>query len=590
MSTETNAVIFDPTTKKNIDQWLQGHYDIQTKEIIRKLIQENPQEAVDAFYTGLSFGTAGLRGIMGVGCNRLNKYTIGAATQGLANYINKQPKPKQGHSVLIGYDSRINSKEFAEESANVLAANGIKAYIFKELRPTPLVSFGCRHKHCTAAIMITASHNPANYNGYKVYWNDGGQVLPPHDKKIIEEVNAITDTKQVKHLSSLSNPLIDWIDTEIDDAYYKAITPLQYYPQENLAYGKKLKIVYTSLHGTGMTLMPRTLALWGFPTFTTVASQAIPDGNFPTVKSPNPEERSALQLGIETLINIDGDILIATDPDADRVAVAVKHKSEVCLLSGNQIACICLNHICEALTRKNGMPPRAVFIKTIVTTELFQAICDSYQRPCINVLPGFKYIAEKIREWEQDPNGYQYIFGGEESYGYLLGTLCRDKDAILTSALLCEVALHAKLQGKTLIDLLDDLYKKHGVYFEKLMSLQFEESKIGKERMVNAMTQLRNNSPRAIAGIEVIATDDFLTSIKMDILTGEKETITIPKSDVLIFWLKDGTRVIVRPSGTEPKIKIYCGVIEKGVSSEAATIECEKRANIILTALKKLVG
>lgn len=594
MTANIKNIQLDPVTKKNMDLWLDGHYDAETKKTIQRMLVENPKEIVDAFYTNLTFGTAGLRGIMGVGCNRMNVYTVRAATQGLANYLNKQPASSGEHSVFIGYDSRHNSQVFSEEAAKVLAANGIRVYLCKELRPTPLVSFGCRYKHCTAAIMVTASHNPAQYNGYKVYWNDGGQVLPPHDKGIMEEFNAITDVTMVKSADSLSNPLIELVGKEIDDAYLKAITPLQNYPKENKDFGNTLKVVYTSLHGTGITLMPQALNLWGFTNQTLVKNQVVPDGDFPTVASPNPEERSALKLGIETLLEVNGDLLIASDPDADRVAVAINHNHEVQTLNGNQIASLCLHHICEALSSHQALPERAAFIKSIVTTELFQTIVDSYGRTCFNVLPGFKYIAEKIREWEVEPNGYRYVFGGEESYGYLLGTQTRDKDAILSGVLLCEIALHAKRHGKTLIDLMNEIYIKYGVYEEKLLSVSFEDSKEGKEQMVKSMVRLRSDPPKAFSGVTVTAIEDYQSSVRIDLKTGVKKPLTLPKTDFLLFWLVDGSKVMIRPSGTEPKIKLYCGVFNKefckqGISVANAMKECQKRADGYLAALRGMM-
>lgn len=540
---------FDPVTNENVNAWLQGAYDEETKSEIRRLLQEKPKEVLDGFYTHLSFGTGGLRGLMGIGTNRLNTYTVRAATQGLANYLRRQSTADQDLSVFLGYDSRHHSREFAEEAAKVLAANGIHVYLTKALRPTPLVSFGCRFKKCSAAIMITASHNPPSYNGYKVYWSDGGQVLPPHDIGIIKEINQIRDPIQVKALPSLADPHIQEVTEEIDHAYLKAISSLQLSFQETHEHGSEIRIVYTSLHGTGITLVPQILTQWGFTQVHFVAEQVIPNGNFPTCSIPNPEEKAALHEGIEALKQTDSDILIATDPDADRVGVAIKHQGEVHLLDGNQIACICLEYICHTLSASKKLPERAAFIKTIGTSELFEAIATAYGKRCFNVLTGFKYIAEMVEKWEKDPNGYEFVFGGEESYGYLLGTKTRDKDGILASALICEVALHGKRQNKTLIDLLHDLWKKHGIYVEKLLSVKFEESKAGKEQMAHAMALLRTNPPTTIGGIEVLKQEDYALPTHL------------PASDVLVFWLADHTKIIVRPSGTEPKIKLYCGVV-----------------------------
>lgn len=581
-------VVFDLTTQKNVDQWLEGQYDEETKATIRRLLTEDPQQIVDAFFTHLTFGTAGLRGLMGVGTNRMNIYTVRATTQGLANYVLKQPKQEnKNHAVLIGYDSRHYSREFAEETARVLAGNGIEVYLFKNIRPTPLVSFGCRYKKCMAAVMITASHNPAVYNGYKVYWSDGGQVVQPHDIGIIAEVEKITDPTEVRLATNLSDPLIHEIEAEIDEAYIKAITPLQNYPEINQQKGDQLKVVYTSLHGTGITLAPRALTAWGFKNPTLVGDQVIPNGDFPTVKSPNPEEKAALQMGIDLMLKTQSDLLIANDPDADRVGVAVLHKNDAYILNGNQIAAICLAHICEALSKQNRLPSRAAFIKTIGTTELFRVICQDYQRKCFNVLTGFKYIAEKIREWELLPDGYQYIFGGEESYGYLLGTHARDKDAIVCSALLCEVALHAKLEGKTLVDRLYDLYQRYGVYQEKLLSINFGETKEGKEQMAHGMQRLRQSHLHEINGIPVVSVEDYLVSTRYFLETGKTEPIPLIKSDVLLYWLADESKVMVRPSGTEPKVKLYCGVVEKTFPSIEEGIQNSlKRCDDILVFMR----
>jgi len=583
-----NKDTIDPITEQHISEWLNGPYDDETKATIKKLLIENPKEIIDAFYTTLSFGTGGLRGLMGVGTNRMNSYTVSRATQGLANYLKKESKADTPLSVFIGYDSRHHSKSFAESAARVLAANGIHVYLCPEIRPTPFVSFGCRYKHCSAAIMVTASHNPKEYNGYKVYWNDGAQVLPPHDVGIIDEVNKITKLEQVKLVSTIHNSHIEYVDLSLDTAYLEAIKNLQLYPEKNKTHGDKIKVVYTSLHGTGITLAPRAFADCGFINISYVEKQCIPDGDFPTLKSPNPEEKLALKLGIELLEKIEGDLLIATDPDADRVGVAVRHLGEVVILNGNQVACILLYHICEALIATNKMAENAAFIKTIVTTELFKEIANSYNKECFDVLTGFKYIAEKIREWESTENGPQYIFGGEESYGYLFGTIVRDKDAISTATLIVEAALQAKLQEKTLVDLLHEIYKKFGVFVENLISVKFDETKLGKEQMQKGMENIEKNPPKIINGIAVISLENYAKSTKTDLTTGKVEKLVLPQSDVLIFRLEDGSKLIVRPSGTEPKIKIYGGVVVKEFENiESAFKEGQKKVETLLDALKK---
>lgn len=585
----TDTLPFDITTQKNIDSWLQGHYDEATKAEIRQMVENNPQEAVDAFFTHLEFGTGGLRGIMGVGCNRMNLYTVTTATQGLANYINS--KMTNG-SVFISFDSRHHSEEFAQESAKVLAANGIKVYITKDLRPTPLVSFGCRYKKCTAAIMVTASHNPPEYNGYKVYWDDGGQVLPPHDTGIIAEVNKITDVNQIKRVDDFKNPLIEVVGEEIDHAYLEAIATLQTHREMNMKRGKELSIVYTSLHGTGITLIPQALKQSGFTQLSYVDDQIIPNGDFPTATYPNPEERKALELGIKKLEEIQGDLLIATDPDADRVGVAVRHHGKTVLLTGNQMACLSVDFLCRSLLDHGRLDSRATFVKSIVTSELFHAICTSYKRRCVNVLTGFKYIAQKIREWERDDNETnKFLFGAEESYGYLLGTFARDKDAVVASVLFSELALWCKMKGHTLVDYLHELYRKHGIYNQKLLSLTFEDSKIGKEKMAAGMNKLRENPPKELDGTLITKIEDFQTSTETVLLeTGEKTTTSIafPKSNVISFTLQDGSKVTVRPSGTEPKVKVYCEVVvKKFMDVKEGLQQANEKADKFIAATQK---
>ncbi|MCB1118412.1 MAG: phospho-sugar mutase [Chlamydiia bacterium] len=572
----------DIETKRNVDVWLEGEIDASVKEQIYRQLDEDPKGVVDAFYTKLAFGTGGLRGVMGIGSNRMNLYTVQMATQGLANYI--KAHPAEGKSgVLIGYDSRRHSRAFAEMAARVLLGNEIPVFLCQELRPTPFVSFGCREKKCQAAIMITASHNPPEYNGYKVYWDDGGQVLPPHDLGIIAEVNQIANFSQVIVSQTFENhPLLKWITPLDDEKYLRAITPLQHYPEVNRQEGNKLKVVYTSLHGTGITLVPRALAKWGFTNVLLVEDQVIPDADFPTCPYPNPEDPAALKLGIEVLLKQGGDLLIATDPDADRVGIAVKHQGEVQLLTGNQVACLCVWHVCHALTEQGRMPDNSAFVKTIVTSELFRTIVEAHGKTCVDVLTGFKYIAEVIRNWEEAPDGLQYLFGGEESYGYLLGTHARDKDAVVVSALLCEMALQAKREGITLVDRLHQLYAKYGTFVEKLHSLNFPESKAGKEQMTAGMTKLREKAPQTLANIPIVAIDDYLTATHTNCQTGEMTPITLPKSNVLAFWLEDNTKIMIRPSGTEPKIKIYCGV--KSTSLEAG----EAHAHVVIQSVVTL--
>lgn len=580
---------FDPETKQHVDAWLSGPYDEESKEKIRELLKSNPSEITDAFYKNLTFGTGGMRGFMGVGSNRMNPYTVRSATQGLANYLLSQI-PGKTLSVFIGYDSRHHSKEFAEEAAKVCAGNGIKVYLSSDLRPTPWVSFGCRFKHCDAAIMITASHNPPEYNGYKVYWSDGAQVLPPHDQGIIEEVNKITGLDQIKQIDTVKNPLIEYVGDEVDDAYLSAAKELAIYPKVNQENGSSLHIVYTSLHGTGITLAPRNFRLWGFPLISFVETQITPNGDFPTAHSPDPGEKETLALGIEKLIEKKGDILIATDPDADRVGVVAMHENTPFKFTGNQIACICVEHICKAYVDQKKSLERGAFVKTIVSTELFRVIAERYGAKCFDVLTGFKYIAEMIRNWEENPGGYQYIFGAEESYGYLFGTIVRDKDAISSSALIAEIALQAKMNGKTLVNLLHELHETYGIYCEITDAIKFEDTKEGQEKMQKAMQQLRTVPFNEIEGQPVVKRDDYLTSESTNLASSEKTPLSLPVSDVLVYWLEDGSKLMIRPSGTEAKIKIYCGIIQKEFESiESGEKLAEERAKELGEAIKELL-
>lgn len=590
------STVIDDQTQKNIDSWLSGDYDAHTKEEIRRLQRENPEELLDAFYTSLSFGTGGLRGIMGVGTNRMNVYNVRAATQGLANYIQTQTPKGEKHLVVIGYDCRNHSREFSEEAAKVLAANGIDVFLYSALRPVALVSFGVLYKHATAGIMVTASHNPPAYNGYKVYWDYGGQVLPPHDQGIIDEVKKIISNDMVKS-TSLPHPLIHEVDGEIDQAYLKAIHDWQFHPGDNHTHGKELHVVYTSLHGAGITMVPPALRDWGFTNLSIVKEQETTDGNFPTIKSPNPEEHATLEMGIEQLKKVNGDLLLGTDPDTDRLGVVVMHEHKPFFFNGNEMACILLEHICRSLHKTQSMPPKPMFIKTIVTTELFRKIAEHHGGICLDVLTGFKYIGEKIAQWEEEKIAgvaqHHYIFGGEESYGYLLGTHVRDKDAIISAACVCEAALQLKREGKSLVDFLYEIYSQYGVFREKLMSLSFE-GKEGADQMKKIMQHLRAHPPKILANQPVTVMEDYLTHTKIHPETGEKEALVLPKSDVLRFWLADGTKIVVRPSGTEPKIKLYCAVQEKHHhvdrhDLEKAITSCDHRLDEILLLVKKML-
>jgi phosphoglucomutase/phosphomannomutase len=585
MADTSSTEALDPAIQAQVDVWLLGPYDEKTKDDIRQLLKENPKEVADAFYKSLTFGTGGMRGIMGVGSNRMNDYTVRFATQGLANYLLKEFKD-QPVSVFISFDSRHHSHTFAEEAAKVLAGNGIKVFLTRELRPTPLVSFGCRFKKCNAAIMITASHNPPEYNGYKVYWSDGGQVLPPHDGGIIEEVQKIKDLTQVKSVNELTDQHIELVDEEVDEAYLQSIKTLAFYPDENARSGSNLAIVYTSLHGTGITLAPRALRLWGFHSLKFVEKQIVPNGDFPTAPYPNPEIEETLKLGIEALQETGSDILLVNDPDADRVGVVAMHDGKPYRFNGNQMACICCEHICRALSDQNALAPNAAFVKSIVTTELFRAIAERYGAHCFDVLPGFKYIAERIRDWEKSGE-YEFLFGAEESYGYLLGTFSRDKDAIVSSALIAEIALQAKLQGRTLVDLLYDLHETYGIYDSQQISIAFEESQEGHQAMQKAMERIRQINFNELEGFRINKVEDYLLGQSKDLKNGTASPLTLPKTDALVYWMDDGSKMMIRPSGTEPKVKVYCAVIQREYDDiETGEAQALNRAHLLLDTIR----
>ncbi|MBI5272430.1 MAG: phospho-sugar mutase [Chlamydiia bacterium] len=537
----------EPDVRKRIQSWIDGPFDEATKSEIRHLLIHNPQALSDAFFKDLTFGTGGMRGLMGIGTNRMNIYTIRTATQGLANYLQQQPKAP--YSVFIGYDVREGSKLFAEEAGRVLAGNGIQVYLSREICPTPLVSFACRHFGCSAAIMITASHNPPQYNGYKIYWNDGAQVVPPHDTGIMEEV------RQVQHilLDSIESPHILWTGREIDASYLKELSALRPHLTQTRS---SLKLIYTNLHGTGIRIIPEALKQWGFYPVSLVDSQTAPDGQFRNAPSPNPEEPAALEIGTKQLLEEQADLLLATDPDADRVGVVVRYRHTAIRLTGNQIACLCLHHICTSLSDAGQFPENGAFIKTIVTTELFKKIAESFGGASVDVLTGFKYIGEKIRLWENSFAGFQFLFGAEESYGYLFGTFVRDKDAISACCLIAEAASMAQSQGLTLVDKLYALYQIYGIHRETLATLAFSDSAAGMQEMQTLMRRLREHPPSNIGGQTIVSREDYST--------GE---MPLPKSDVLRFWLSDSSKLVIRPSGTEPKIKIYAEVIQTPTGS-----------------------
>jgi len=577
----------DAEIQKRVERWLSWPIDEASKQPIRDLAAKNAQELANAFYTDLSFGTGGMRAIMGVGSNRMNRYTVQMATQGLANYLLKQSEKKGALRVFIGYDSRNHSRLFAEDAARVLAANQIHVSLCKEMRPTPYVSFAARYKKCIAAIMITASHNPAEYNGYKVYGSDGGQVVFPHDEAIMQEVHHIRDLSEVR-LVDLNSPLIEMEGEKLDEAYLAAIRPLSLYPEENKARGKELKITYTSLHGTGITLAPKALKNWGFSSIDYVEKQIIADGNFPTVKFPNPEYKEALAMGTEQLEKTGADLLIANDPDADRMGIAVLQKGKAAILTGNQIASLCVEYLCETLTRRGKMPKNGAFVTTIVSTDLIKTIANFYGASCFEVLTGFKYIGEKIHQWESSPTSPHFIFGAEESYGFLLGTHARDKDAIVSSCLIAEIALMNKKEGKTLLDRMEAIYQKHGLFRERQLALTFSAGREGKEAMDTLMHSLRKKLPETLCGQEVMIIEDYLNQKRYLKETKSIEPLFLPQSDVLLFRLKDHAKIVIRPSGTEPKVKIYAEVqLQKFPSVEKGIAQCDQHLDELLNAMRK---
>ena len=541
---------------EKVNGWLNGNYDTATKETILKLQKENTSELEESFYANLEFGTGGLRGIMGVGTNRMNKYTVGMATQGFSNYL-KKAFGNTEISVAIAHDSRNNSRFFAETTAGIFAANGIKVFLFEALRPTPELSFAIRHLGCKAGVVCTASHNPKEYNGYKAYWDDGGQLVPPHDKNVITEVEAINSVDDIKFTGGESNITI--IGKEIDDAYIKMAKGLSVYP-DIIAKEKDLKIVYTPIHGTGIMLVPKALAAFGFTNVTIVEEQATPDGNFPTVAYPNPEEKATMSIGLAKAKEIDADILCGTDPDADRVGVGIKdHKGEWVLMNGNQTAVLAFAYLIEARKKKGIAQPNDMVVSTIVTTDMINRVAEQNDVACYNVLTGFKWIAEKIKELEKEKN---YVIGGEESFGLMIGNDIRDKDAVSAVALMCEMAAYEKANGRSLFDKLIDLYIQYGFYYENLISIT-KKGMNGQKEIADMMTGFRNNPPATIDGAKVVTLLDYQLQVGTNLITKETFPITLPKSNVLQFITADGTKISARPSGTEPKIKFYFSVNTK---------------------------
>lgn len=539
----------------NAEQWLNSDsINEDIKKEIKRLKEENIDEFNDAFYKKLAFGTGGLRGVMGVGTNRMNSIVVAMATQGFATYIKEQNSAKQEIKVAIAFDSRNNSKDFATIVAKVFAGNGFKVFLFENIHPTPLLSFAVRELHCDAGVMLTASHNPKEYNGYKAYWNDGAQLVFPHDENVITRVDAINDISQVIMQENMDNITI--LSDEFDKIYFEKIKTLSL-ADKGLENYKNIKIAYTPLHGTGFRIVPEALKLYGFNNIVTEKQQSIPDGNFPTTVSPNPEERKALELGIKLMEEEKADILLATDPDADREALTIRdNEGKVMMLNGNQTATLLTYYILQRYTELGLLKGNEFIIKTIVTSELIKVLAEDYKVKCYDVLTGFKWIADKILNLEGKE---QYIGGGEESYGYLLGDFVRDKDAVSTCCILAEMCAWARQNGKTIYDILLEIYRKYGYYQDGLVSI-VRKGKTGAEEIEKMMSDFRNNPPKTIIGKRVVKINDIELQISKDLINNKEEKLSLPKSNVLQYYLEDGSKISVRPSGTEPKIKFYFGV------------------------------
>ena len=572
----------EKSTMERARKWLDGNFDPKTKDEIARMMKEDPKELGESFYKTLEFGTGGLRGIMGVGTNRMNIYTVGMATQGLANYLKSQFADRP-ISVAVAHDSRNNSDLFAKTTADIFAANGFTVYLFEALRPTPELSFAIRHLHCQSGVVITASHNPKEYNGYKAYWEDGAQVVAPHDKNIIEEVGKIESVDQVKWNGG--DGKIVTIGEDIDKAYLAKVASVTLSPEAVAKYGD-VSIVYTPIHGTGITLVPKALEMCGFKNITVIEEQSTPDGNFPTVVSPNPEEASALKLAIERAEKIGADLVIATDPDADRIGIAVRDdKGQMVLLNGNQTGTILTYYLLTRWKELGKLKGKEFIVKTIVTTELIASIAESFGVEYYDVLTGFKFIAGVIRDNEGKK---QYIGGGEESYGYLTGDFVRDKDAVSASVLVAEAMAWAKGQGLSLWQLLEVIYRKYGYYKEGMVYIT-KQGKEGAEAIDKMMSDMRSNPPKKLGSSAVVTIKDYQLREETDLKSGAKKPIDLPVSNVLQFITEDGSKVSVRPSGTEPKIKFYFGVREP--LAEGADIDkADKAANAKIEAIKRDLG
>lgn len=562
--------------------WMEGNFDSKTKAEVKDMLDNDEPELIESFYKELEFGTGGLRGIMSAGTNRMNIYTVGMATQGLSNYLKKEFAGKNKIKVAVAYDNRNNSRLFAETTANIFSANGFKVYLFDDLRPTPELSFAIRHFKCQSGVVITASHNPKEYNGYKVYWEDGGQIIKPHDENIIDEVKSISSIDEVLFEDKLKD--IEIIGEKVDNIYLKKIKGLSLSP-EVIERNSDLKIVYTPIHGSGVKLVPMALREFGFRNIYNVPEQDITDGDFPTVKSPNPEETAAMEMALKKAREIDADLILATDPDTDRMGVAIKdNRNRFKLLNGNQTGTILIYYLLNKWAENGMLHGKEYIVKTIVTSDLLARIAEKYNVESFDVLTGFKFIADIIRKNE---NSKVFIGGGEESYGFLAGEFVRDKDAVISCSLLAEAAAWAKDQGKTLNDLLIDIYLEFGFFKEKLHNI-VRKGKAGAEEIQSMMKKFRDDPPAYINNSQVFEIYDYQKSIKKNIVTDEVSSIDLPQSDVLQFFLKDGSKISIRPSGTEPKIKFYIGVRDKlndKSNFEASEQELESKINAIIKSL-----
>lgn len=543
------------TKEHIIKEWLKAPFDEETRSEVKKLIESHNPEIDEAFKGMIAFGTGGMREKMGVGPARMNKYTIRQATFAVAQHILKHPKEMWKKGVVVCHDCRIHSRDFALETARVFAGCGIVVHITKDLRPTPFCSFAIRHLGCISGVNITASHNPKEYNGYKVYWKDGGQVVAPHDAAIVDEMHKITDIGDIP-LAEDNSPLIKVIDDSVERAYLETIYDESLFKHDNEESGQEIHICYSPLHGAGITMIPDALRLWGFEQITLVASQEKPDGNFPTTKTPNPETEAGRKEGIKTLKESKGDLLLISDPDSDRLSVSQQKNGEIHTFSGNELGIIYLHYLATEKKQSNWAS-----VTTIVSTPLCKKITEELNGKCFEVLTGFKYIAELIEKWKTD--GPHFIFGFEESLGYLSSTQVRDKDAVLASCQIAEIALQLRKQDKTLLDYLYEIYAKYGIYREGGTSIEFDE----KSQLDSAIEPLMKSPPTELLGQKVIQIDNYETSKTINAETGKSKQLTLPKSKVLTLHLEDGSRYIFRPSGTEPKIKIYAAIHSKETPS-----------------------